>query len=425
MPMNMLARPQHGTRGWHVLRVCAAIVSALSLALASPASVLAANTTYTADTSLVLSGSGINLTILSGSNVDSLSVTSLNFTVTVAAAETFTVRYPGPNPGRFPNNGVLPECHLVGANNDFVVVGPKTVTVTPSTTHCSTGGGGAGATPPSINLQQPDAGTFTAGDSTLVIWSIGGEGIVGTRLALSTDSGATYPTQIGTSLPGNSYNWTVPNAPTIHGRVLIQGLSSSGTVLASDASAGDFVIVGSSAPETPPPSDLSSIHFVPSVVTQEGGATISDDKGLPTDGQGTEDCPAQALVKLPDDGDAATQQDSTVYYCGRDGHRWVFPNSRVFFSWYQDFSSVVVISAERMARIPIGRNVTYRPGLRMIKMPDDSRTYAVSKDGILHLIPDEATARALYGPDWKTFIDDIDPAFFADYEIGAPVTSGG
>lgn len=43
------------------------------------------------------------------------------------------------------------------------------------------------------------------------------------------------------------------------------------------------------------------------------------------------------LVKLPDDGNPATQIDSSVYYYGKDCKRRAFPSSGVYFSWYKDF----------------------------------------------------------------------------------------
>ena len=39
--------------------------------------------------------------------------------------------------------------------------------------------------------------------------------------------------------------------------------------------------------------------------------------------------------------------NTSVYYLGADGKRYVFPNSTTYFSWYSDFSGVVTIpSAE-------------------------------------------------------------------------------
>jgi hypothetical protein len=77
-----------------------------------------------------------------------------------------------------------------------------------------------------------------------------------------------------------------------------------------------------------------------------------------------------------------------------------------------------------MAAIPLGRNVTYRPGVKMVKFATAPTTYAVALGGVLRPIKDEAAASVLYGADWNTKIDDVSDAFFPDYRFGAPVTSG-
>jgi hypothetical protein len=67
--------------------------------------------------------------------------------------------------------------------------------------------------------------------------------------------------------------------------------------------------------------------------------------------------------------------------------------------------------------------VTYRPGVRMVKIQSDPSIYAVSKGGVLRHVDSEAVAMALYGPDWNRKIDDISEAFFVNYHLGAPIVS--
>jgi hypothetical protein len=129
------------------------------------------------------------------------------------------------------------------------------------------------------------------------------------------------------------------------------------------------------------------------------------------------------LVKLPDDGDPKTQEDSAVYYIGASGKRHAFPNSRIYFSWYTDFSGVKVISAEDLASIPLGSNVRYKPGSRMVKFTTDPKVYAVDLNGKLRWVKTEAAAKALYGDAWNTKIDDISDAFFGGYAFGDDIDS--
>ena len=129
-----------------------------------------------------------------------------------------------------------------------------------------------------------------------------------------------------------------------------------------------------------------------------------------------------ALIKLFDDGDPATQHDSAVYYLAENSKRYTFPNSRVYSTWYDDFSQVVEVSDEDMASLSLGGNVTYRPGVRMLKIQSDPKTYAVALDATLRWVETEEIAIGLYGPDWNTKIDDVDVTNWVDYAIGTPIT---
>lgn len=113
---------------------------------------------------------------------------------------------------------------------------------------------------------------------------------------------------------------------------------------------------------------------------------------------------------------------STVYYYGSDGQRYAFPSEKTFFSWYEDFDAVVEISDEDLADITLAGNIVARPGSRWIKITSDEKVYAVSADGSIHWIEDEATAEGLAGADWNTNIDDVPDVFFVDYTVGDSLT---
>jgi hypothetical protein len=130
-----------------------------------------------------------------------------------------------------------------------------------------------------------------------------------------------------------------------------------------------------------------------------------------------------SLLKLQDDGNAATQEDSAVYFVGEDGYRHAFPNSKVYFTWYPNFSGIKIVSANDLASIPLGSNVRYRPGVKMVKFTTDNKVYAVATNGTLRWVTTEAIAAALYGSNWNTKIDDISDAFYTNYTFGADITS--
>lgn len=125
-------------------------------------------------------------------------------------------------------------------------------------------------------------------------------------------------------------------------------------------------------------------------------------------------CPANAGVNDP---------CKAVYYYGSDGKRHAFPNDKVYFSWYADFSGVQTVSSSFLASLPLGTNVTYRPGAKLVKFTTDDKTYAVGLGGTLRWITTEQAASSLYGSAWNTKVDDISDAFFANYRFGADVAS--
>lgn len=120
-------------------------------------------------------------------------------------------------------------------------------------------------------------------------------------------------------------------------------------------------------------------------------------------------------------GAAADHPCKAVYYRGTDGKRHAFPNSRVFFTWYADFSTVQDVSAEEMSASALGKNVTYKPGSKLVKFTTLNNVYAVAKGGTLRWVKSEEVAAALYGADWNKKVDDISDVFYLDYKFGADI----
>lgn len=110
-----------------------------------------------------------------------------------------------------------------------------------------------------------------------------------------------------------------------------------------------------------------------------------------------------------------------VYYCGANGKRYVFPNQKTYNTWYSDFSNVITLSDADLGNISIGGNVTYKPGVRMVKVTTMPNAYAVAAGGTLRWVKSEALASAYYGANWNQMIDDVPDAFFTNYTIGADI----
>lgn len=117
-----------------------------------------------------------------------------------------------------------------------------------------------------------------------------------------------------------------------------------------------------------------------------------------------------------------TAVSKAVYYCGADGKRYVFPNDKIYYSWYKDFTGVTTITAAALAALPLGGNVTYRPGSRLVKITTDPKVYAVDHNGTLRHVTSAEVAATIYGADWAKKVDDLSDAFFTNYKVGDPVT---
>ena len=140
---------------------------------------------------------------------------------------------------------------------------------------------------------------------------------------------------------------------------------------------------------------------------------INTDKGLIENPALISYCTPGSLVRTP--------LVSAVYYCGSDGRRYVFPNSQTYATWYSDFSTVKTISLDDISKIALGGNVTYRPGIKLVKIQSDEKVYAVDHNGTLRSIVTPAIAVKYYGANWSKQVEDIPESFFVNYKMGASI----
>ncbi|MFA5187873.1 MAG: hypothetical protein WC460_00750 [Patescibacteria group bacterium] len=122
-------------------------------------------------------------------------------------------------------------------------------------------------------------------------------------------------------------------------------------------------------------------------------------------------------------GDLIKASTPAVYYYANDGKRYVFPNEKTFKTWYADFSSVKIITDAELSAISIGGNVTYRPGVKMVKITTDPKVYAVASNGTLRWITTASLATQLYGANWATMVDDVPDSFYVNYNVGSPINN--
>jgi len=114
-----------------------------------------------------------------------------------------------------------------------------------------------------------------------------------------------------------------------------------------------------------------------------------------------------------------------VYLVDEFGLRRPFRTLVSFYSWYEDFNDVQLISDIRLYSIDAGKQVNIRPGTLLVKNNTDPFVFAVEPGGIMRWIQSEDEAIRLYGKEYADRVVDISYAMIRDFELGDPVEIGG
>ncbi len=117
----------------------------------------------------------------------------------------------------------------------------------------------------------------------------------------------------------------------------------------------------------------------------------------------------------------SVEGSSAVYFLNANLERLYFPNSEVFYSWYEDFSEVVKISGscvdqyQSPKEAPFG--VNYRPGSKLVKTTTSNDVYAVLPGNKIKKIDSEEVAESLYGSDWSSLVRDIPEVYWSNFVV--------
>ena len=123
------------------------------------------------------------------------------------------------------------------------------------------------------------------------------------------------------------------------------------------------------------------------------------------------------------EGDLFMIEDATVgasVYWFTGGYKRPFPNEKTFMSWFPAFNRVGIkrVMKDEISFLAWGPSMPYKPGTRMVKVPDDAKTYNIQADGTVCHVKDEADAAKLFGKTWNKSIDDMAVSqFLGTYKI--------
>lgn len=274
----------------------------------------------------------------------------------------------------------------------------------------------------SITVVSPNGGEkYMPGDSVSIGWTqVGRIGLV--NVLYSLDQGNTWQDIAKGVLNLGFVDWVVPDVASTLAMIRVQGTDLA-TTFATDNSDSAFQIGEVSGDST---------DATPDEETQEPTVDVHGDFVDPSKIEGKLELGEPVVkVKRYDDQDINLavgdvfrgETDPAVYVLRSDGTRSVFPDSEVYFSYFNGFDNVISIKDNQLRKLQLGERMKMRPGTWLVKIQSDPKTYAVEEGSVLRHVPDEETAEFLYGPTWNQQIKDVNVAFFKDYQIGDALPS--
>jgi hypothetical protein len=231
--------------------------------------------------------------------------------------------------------------------------------------------------------------SFDAGDAIDIAWMSGGTGSTPyVNISYSIDGGTTWSTIATNETNDGSYVWTSPNFTAASVILKVEGTDLS-TVL-STTSSGTFSI---------------------GIVSSE-----ENDEAVEFDGE----IDGNGLVV----GDYIKGESwSTVYFIDENSVRRPFLDSQTFFTYADDFSSVVTVADAVLAEYTVGTPMLPKEGIVLVKVQSLNSVYALVGDNTLRWVTTEAVATALYGTNWADYVIDVPATAWGHFEIGENIVA--
>lgn len=442
--------------------------------LALPGFVLAANDVTFPQATNVTLADGYTYVIDTDSTFDSFTVNTANIQFTVSASSIISMyqadRIDFGVSGTNEYMTVTEQC-TNSQSNVLIVVSASapstyTVTFTPSgscassagggTTGGTTGGGGGGgggggtpapapvATTPAASLASLDTQSSSGGavslpaPATATVASSGGEAALSdnsialalpanavtseTTVTITPQATFAQPSAGFTAVGSQVYNITAQAGGS---SVTQLGADSNLTFTYTDAQIANInegtLVVSYWAEETGEWVNLpTTINAESNTVT----ATVNHFTKFILQGE-SNTAPAGSLIK--------TSSSSAVYYLGHDNKRYVFPDDKVYYTWYENFDDVITVSATEMISHTLGGNITTRGGTKLAQFVaydyagnmviDDPKIYALEPGGVIRHVTTGDIASALYGATWESKINPVPNYLYSNYAVGSALTT--
>lgn len=131
--------------------------------------------------------------------------------------------------------------------------------------------------------------------------------------------------------------------------------------------------------------------------------------------------PAPTAVTLSAGDLVRTAKSPAVYFVDSAGGLHLFRSESIYKSWYANFNAVRTVPESALLDKTVGKDVSYHPGVRMVKMAGDTKVYAVVRGRTLRWVKTEALAKYFYGDMWHKRVDTVSADHFNSYTLGAAI----
>lgn len=138
-----------------------------------------------------------------------------------------------------------------------------------------------------------------------------------------------------------------------------------------------------------------------------------DDSG--EDYDHTPDYPVGTLLKC--------SGEPEVYSMTSNNTLKLFPNEQTFYDWGNSFADVKTISCSKLDDYEVSGTWTNDREDYLVKFHGQPAVYTLSNDIYLRLIPDEYTAKKMFGSHWTSLIHEYSANDMDEYSYGVPYRS--
>ena len=114
-------------------------------------------------------------------------------------------------------------------------------------------------------------------------------------------------------------------------------------------------------------------------------------------------------------------ENSSFYYIGKDGKRYIFTTPETYNSWFKGKTEVKKLTLEQIQKIELGGNITVRPG-NLITTSTAPGAYLVQKGGTISFV-EEKVLKQIFGSNFSSRVINLPNYYFTNYKYIDPIES--